>query len=201
MDRHDFTRVVRERAVPWRRVAFLICGDWTRADDLVQVALIRLYRHWHRIEPDGLEAYARRVISRLAVDEAARAARRGEVFGEVPDRPGNATAVDEAVGGTLDVRAALRTVPPRQRAVLVLRFYAGLDVAETAAALRISRGTVKSQCARGLATLRTALGPHADLGVTATGDSTAAAVPTGPGRDRRTRAGDTGQPHAQRLRG
>ncbi|MEU4804938.1 sigma-70 family RNA polymerase sigma factor [Actinosynnema sp. NPDC023587] len=158
MDRHDFTRVVRERAVPWRRVTFLICGDWGRAEDLMQVVLIRLYRQWHRIDENGLEAYVRRIISRLAVDEAQRAARRGEVLGEVPDLAGTGVAVDEAVSGVLDVRAALRKVPPRQRAVLVLRFYDELTVAETATALRISQGTVKSQSARGLQALQTALG-------------------------------------------
>ncbi|MBP2340073.1 RNA polymerase sigma-70 factor (sigma-E family) [Saccharothrix coeruleofusca] len=187
MDRHDFTHVVRERSVPWRRVAFLICGDWGRAEDLTQVALIRLYRHWHRIDGDGLEAYVRRVISRLAVDEAKRAARRGEVLGEVPDRAGSGVAVDEAVSGTLDVREALRKVPPRQRAVLVLRFYDELSVAETAAALGISQGTVKSQCARGLQALQTALGLPVDSHWAPTAHSWS--------------AGHTERPHAERSRG
>ncbi|ACU34400.1 SigE family RNA polymerase sigma factor [Actinosynnema pretiosum subsp. pretiosum] len=158
MDRQDFTRIARERAVPWRRVAYLICGDWGRAEDLVQAALLRMYKHWHRIEPRGLEAYARKVISRLALDEAKRASRRKEVLGEVPDRP--AAQFDEEVDGAPEVRAALKAMPPRQRAVIVLRFYADLDVAATAKALGITQGTVKSQCSRGLDSLRAALGPH-----------------------------------------
>ncbi|MGH3860805.1 SigE family RNA polymerase sigma factor [Actinokineospora sp.] len=166
MDRHNFSQVARENAVRWRRIAFLISGDWGRAEDMVQEALLRMYRQWHRIDVGGVDAYARRVLSRLAIDEARRRERRGEVFGPVPERPAAGSAVDDVV----DVRAAIARVPPRQRAVLVLRYYGGLSVAETAAALRISEGTVKSQCARGLNALRAALGESAREGQTEAGE-------------------------------
>ncbi|AHH99180.1 SigE family RNA polymerase sigma factor [Kutzneria viridogrisea] len=152
-DREAFTPTVRRRARDWRRIAFLICGDWTHADDILQMSLLRLYRHWHRIDPEGLDAYARKVIVRVAIDESRRAHRRAEVLSEPPDAPAGGVPVDDHV----DVREALSKVPPRQRAVLALRFYCDLTVAQTASALRISEGTVKSQTTRGLTTLRSFL--------------------------------------------
>lgn len=159
-DRREFAIVAQERAAGWRRMAFLICGDWTQAEDLVQVVLIRLFQRWHRIDEHGVDAYARKAITRLAIDQARRPHRRHEVASEqVPDRPGRAVDRDAA----LDVRDALASVPARQRATLVLRFYSGLTVSETASALGVSEGTVKSQTARGLATLRAALHLEAAL--------------------------------------
>ncbi|WP_433271507.1 RNA polymerase sigma factor [Actinosynnema sp. CS-041913] len=155
MDRLDFTRVVVDRAMAWRRVAFLICGDWQGAEDLVQTTVMRLYRQWHRLDAEGVEAYARRVISRLAIDAARKRARFGEVRAVVPEEASAEGASREDV---MDVRAALSGVPAGQRAVLVLRFYLDLSVAETAAVLGIGPGTVKSQCARGLEALRMRLG-------------------------------------------
>lgn len=140
-------------------MAFPICGDWPLAEDVVQTALLRLYRQWHRLEPEGLEAYARRVVARLALGEAKHRHRRFEVLGDLPDRP--SAAADADAEEVLDVRAALRRVPPRQRAVLVLRFYCDLSVSQTATVLRISEGTVKSQSARGLDALRAHLGAPA----------------------------------------
>ncbi|TVT54953.1 sigma-70 family RNA polymerase sigma factor [Amycolatopsis rhizosphaerae] len=152
-ERQLFTQVARERAVSWRRVAFLMCGDWVQAEDIVQMALIRLARHWHRIDLAGVEAYARKVIARLVVDGARRSRHLEELQAFTPDQPVMGPNSDEV----LDIREALRHVPPRQRAVLVLRFYCDLTVAQTAAALDINEGTVKSQTARGLDTLRSFL--------------------------------------------
>lgn len=155
MDRSDFAAIVRERAAGWRRVAFLITGDWSRADDLLQQALMRMYGRWHAIEPHAVDAYARTVLTRLAIDEARRPYRRSEVSADVvPERAATHPNADDVI----DVRAALMQVPPRQRAALVLRFYHQLSVEETAQALGVTQGTVKSQTARGLDNLRAALG-------------------------------------------
>lgn len=157
-DRWEFSQLVRERAVVWRREAFLMCGDWSLAEDLVQTALLRMYVRRHRLDPAGIDAYARRVVSRLAIDEARRPYRRAELRNALPDTPVD----DPEAAAALDVRAALQKVPPKQRAVLVLRFFSDLTNAEAAKVLRISEGTVKSQAARGLSTLRQLLGENTE---------------------------------------
>lgn len=156
-ERRDFTAIVAGRLPAWRRTAYLCCGDWTRVDDLLQTALLRLYSAWHRVNPDGVDAYARAVIARLAIDESRRPWRRSEIPTEIP-RPGrDEPAPDGDHDAVVDLRAALLTVPIRQRVTLVLRFYGDWSVTETAKALGVSEGTVKSQTARGLAALRAAV--------------------------------------------
>ena len=157
-ERSEFVEVVRERSAAWSRTAFLMCGDWARAEDLLQAALLKLYLKWSRINLDGVDAYARRVILRLAIDESRRPHRRSEVSGDPPEA---AASVPDAAA-VLDVRAALQQVPAKQRAVLVLRFYHQLSVAEAAEVLRVTQGTVKSQTARGLEKMRELL----DIGST-----------------------------------
>lgn len=154
----DFVGVVQERAPAWRRVAYLICGDWSRADDLLQQALIRMYVRWSRIDVTTVDAYARKIITRLAIDESRRSYHRKEVTGAVPDRSATMPSTVDA----LVVREALQTVPPGQRAALVLRYYQGLSVSETARALGVSEGAVKSQTSRGLTALRRRLGTGVD---------------------------------------
>ena len=149
-DRAEFSVVARDRARLWRHIAYLMCGDWARAEDLVQQAMLRMYTRWHRIDPGGIDAYARKVITRLAIDESRRPYRRYEQGGELPEVAAHSSSMEDA----LAVRDALQQVPPKQRAAIVLRYYQELSVAETAAALGVSEGTVKSQTARGLATLR-----------------------------------------------
>lgn len=151
--RDEFVSVVGARALGWRRVAFFICGDWDRAEDLLQQALLRMYVRWNRIDPAAVDAYARTVITRLAIDDARRPHRRREVSGEPPERELTGPSVEDA----LVVRDALQTLPRGQRAAVVLRYYQGLSVAETATTLGVSTGAVKSQTSRGLTALRAAL--------------------------------------------
>ena len=139
-----------------RRTAFLLSGDWFLADDLVQETLVRMYGAWPRIDRrDGVTHYSRRVLVNLHLDHRRRPSRRERPTDDVPDRPcvqdGPADDDREAV------LAALRCVPPRQRAVLVLRFWDDLSVDQTAEVLGIGAGTVKSQTSRGLVALRSAL--------------------------------------------
>jgi RNA polymerase sigma-70 factor (sigma-E family) len=147
----EFTAYVAARAPALRRVAYLLCGDWHRAEDLTQSALARLYLAWSRARRTGaIDRYARRIVVRVFLDERRRLWRREVPTAVLPEPPVAAhTSEDRLV-----VLEALDLVPPRQRAALVLRFWEDLSVAETAEALGCSEGTVKSQTARGLAALR-----------------------------------------------
>ena len=168
----DFDDFARSRQAHLRRTAHLLCGDWHLAEDLTQTALAKLYAVWRRVRqlesPDG---YARRVLYRTFIDETRR--RRWW------ERTGAGAGVGEGEGAyqedlvapasdpdlRLTLLDALRQLPPRGRAVLVLRFWEDQSVEATAAALGCSVGTVKSQTSRGLGTLRTILADSGkDLG-------------------------------------
>lgn len=160
-----FEQYFRTRRDAVRRSAYLLCGDWHRADDLAQTAFVALHRKWRTIrEPAALDAYVRRTLVRALVDETRRPWRRERFVADLPeprtraagDGPADGVATREALVG------ALRRLPPRQRAVLVLRFLEGLDVAATAKALGCREGTVKSQTAHGLSALRSVLGTALD---------------------------------------
>ncbi|TDQ05383.1 RNA polymerase sigma factor [Labedaea rhizosphaerae] len=166
-------RAFREFAVanagPLRRSAYLFCGDWHFAEDLMQASLVKVYRAWSRVQrQDRLGNYARQVLLRTWLDEKRKPWRRAEFSATVPDTPDVSADPDERAqrDWTRDVvRTALLAIPPKQRAVVVLRYFDDLSVAETAQVMRCSEGTVKSQTARGLDALRAALraGGHADL--------------------------------------
>ncbi len=162
----EFAEFFRARRDAVRRSAFLLCGDWHRADDLAQGAFVALHRHWRSIRDRGaLDAYLRRCLVRAVVDESRRPWRRERLVADIPEPRELAVrgaGHAESVSTRHALAQALRWVPPRQRAVLVLRFFEGLDVAATAAAMRCSPGTVKSQTARGLDALRAVLGDALD---------------------------------------
>ncbi|AQZ70304.1 RNA polymerase subunit sigma-24 [[Actinomadura] parvosata subsp. kistnae] len=152
----EYTAYVRGRLSWLRKIAYSLCQDWHRADDLVQTAITRLYVKWRKARAaDDLDAYVRVMLVRVFLAEQ----RRGW-FSRVRLTP--AMAHEPFEGGdrdtAMDLRRALAAVPPRQRATLVLRFHCDLSVEQTAHALGCSTGTVKSQTARGLATLRAMLG-------------------------------------------
>ncbi len=145
-----------------RRTAYLLCGDWHRADDLTQIAFVKLYGAWGKVrDRAALDAYVRTCLVRATVDESRRPWRRERSVDELPEHSGAADVGVDLASGVVDrelMRQALDVVPPGQRAVLVLRYYEGMDVAATAVALECSEGNVKSQTARGLAALKAALG-------------------------------------------
>jgi RNA polymerase sigma-70 factor (sigma-E family) len=143
---------VAGRQARLRRVAYAVCGDWDRAEDLLQTALTKLYIAWPRVRRDGREdAYVRQIIVRANLDEVRRPWWRRERPGlEGIDPPAPVQDLDTCG----DLVAALQSLPPMQRSVVVLRHWLGLSVAETAADLRISEGTVKSHSSRGLERLR-----------------------------------------------
>lgn len=133
------------------RSAFLLCGDRDEAEDLVQSTLVKVVQHWRRLQRvDHLDAYTRKILVNAFIASRRRLWRRERAFAEVPD--GAAAAGDPDVG--IAVRAALARLNPRQRAVLVLRYWEDLSVEETAHLLGMRRNTVKSHAARGLAVLR-----------------------------------------------
>lgn len=134
------------------RSAYLLCGDRDEAEDLVQSTLVKVVLGWRRLRRiDNVEAYARRTLVNTYIASRRRFWRREQPYGQMPDR-----AAEH--GGDLDtglqVRAALGRLTPKQRAVLVLRYWDDLSVEATAAALGMRTGTVKSHTARGLAVLR-----------------------------------------------
>lgn len=160
MRREGFDDWLSAVAPRLQRTAFLLTGDWGLAQDLVQDACAVTWSKWSSISPQAAEAYTRTVMARGA---AARWRRRWRVempHAEPPEHPGS--DLWEHVDRRESLRAALLGLPPRQRAVLVLRFYDDLSEADTAAALGCALGTVKSAAARGPIALR-ATGIATDL--------------------------------------
>jgi len=154
----EFSAYVAARARLLRRSAYLLCGDWHRAEDLTQSALTKVYLAWSRVRrADNVDAYVRQVLVRTYLDEQRRRWRSEQLSGETLDglRPDPAAASDQR----LDLLRALATLPPRQRAAVVLRCWEDLPITEVARALDCSEGTVKSQTSRGLAALRGVLAP------------------------------------------
>ncbi|WP_196452274.1 SigE family RNA polymerase sigma factor [Planomonospora sp. ID82291] len=159
---HDFGDFVAARATSLLRVAYLACGDRAEAEDLLQSALERTYRNWERVRHDTVEAYVRRTIVNTAISRARRRAILRIVPARaLPERPTRPADVDLRHV----LMDALRGLPPRQRAVVVLRYWEDLTEAQTAEALGCAVGTVKSQASKALAKLRTALGETSVEGV------------------------------------
>jgi RNA polymerase sigma-70 factor (sigma-E family) len=156
MNRHDFDRFVADSTDGLLRTAYLIVWDLPEAEDLVQETLFKVARRWPKASRmEHPAAYARRILVNLALDGSLkRSRRRAELNAARPIHP----AVPAAPLDTHDeLHAALVALPPRQRAVLVLRYFLDLPEAEVAAALQCSLGTVKSTASRGLARLEQTL--------------------------------------------
>lgn len=149
----DFVR--RRRSHLLGTAVVLTAGDHHLAEDLVQGVLVRLYLAWGRAtRRGGVDAYARRALVNAFIDHRRRPSVARETVTEtVPDRAAaTASLADESVDAEL--LAALKALPERMRAAVVLRHVADLSVEDAAEALGCSPGTVKSQTARGLAKLR-----------------------------------------------
>jgi RNA polymerase sigma-70 factor (sigma-E family) len=150
----DFARFVRANTPALLRTAYLLAGDAHAAEELVQDTLVRLYPKWHLVEAaEAPLAYVRRSLANQYVNHSRRPSRREITLDALPERP---VLTDPA--GQLDDRdqlwAMLDTLPARQRAALVLRYFHDLPDEEIGAALGCQLGTVRSLISRGLAALR-----------------------------------------------
>ena len=157
------------------RTAYLVTGDAGHAEDLVQESLFKIARNWSRVVTmDSPVAYARRILINAALDDSKRRSRHRDELARhrLPDRPLSRPWESEiswgALAGTddrLELVRALGGLPPRQRAVLVLRYFDDLTEAEVASTLGCSLGTVKSTHSRALEKMR-ALVPDTSPGLT-----------------------------------
>jgi RNA polymerase sigma-70 factor (sigma-E family) len=162
-DRDGFEQFVTSRRAALLRSAYLMTGDLHDADDLVQVTLVKAVGAWERIV-DRPEPYVRRILAREVTNRWRRRRWREVAHGELPERP----APDGRQPEEIDLlQNALATLSPRQRAVVVLRYYDDLTERETADALGISVGTVKSHARDALARLRDLVPGSPPLEVTA----------------------------------
>ncbi|MFF5080446.1 SigE family RNA polymerase sigma factor [Actinoplanes sp. NPDC000266] len=150
----EFRVFVQGMAASLHRTAYLLCGDWYLADDLVQEALAKAYSHWRKVQKaDSPSAYVRRIL----INESRRHWRRNRRVdvSEVPDI--TVPDLSDGVVTRADLLQALQSLTMRQRATVVLRFLEGLSERETAEALKCSQGTVKSQTSRALIKLKSVL--------------------------------------------
>ena len=157
--------VTAQRTALLRMARLLTAGDDAAAEDLVQTTLTRLYVHWSRVRRAGNPVgYARTSLTHAFIDEQRRAYSRRETPTDrhLADQPTHDD--DQDLAHT--VLAALATLAPRQRAVVVLRHFLDLDVAETARVLGCTTGTVKSQNAKALDRLRSTLEPAITVSTT-----------------------------------
>ena len=137
------------------RVAYLMCGDWHEAEDLVQTTLARLYVSWHRVRRrDSTDAYARRVMLNAFLSQRRRSRLRETPVAELADA---AAAVPDA-DLRLTLAAALQRLPPRGRAVVVLRYVDDHSIESVARLMNATPAAVKSLNTRALAQLRDLLG-------------------------------------------
>ncbi|MGC4895125.1 SigE family RNA polymerase sigma factor [Micromonospora sp. DT31] len=150
-----YVEYVTARLPRLHRTAYLLCADAFQADDIVQATLTALYLNWKRaVAADNLDGYVHRIMVRRHLDERRRGWSKVLLGDRVPELSAPA---DHGVEERDALVTALRSLPKGQRAVVVLRFFADLSVEATAEAMGCSTGNVKSQCSRGLASLREAL--------------------------------------------
>jgi RNA polymerase sigma-70 factor (sigma-E family) len=167
-----------------RRKAYLLTGDWHRADDLVQDTLVGMYAVWPRVaRGENVDGYASRVLVHKHVDEKRRPWRREHLVDAVPETVDDAAALGfDAVDARDDVLvAALAALPAVQRAVLVLRYTDDLALDDIARLLDLPVGTVKSRLSRGSDAVRAELARlgHPRAGAAVPSVSSVSSVPEG----------------------
>lgn len=139
-----------------RRASYLLCHDSHEADDLVQTALTSAYARWHKVRRDDAYAYVRRALVNAYIDTTRR---RRPVPTDPGSRPGLDRGVppDHAVEQRSELTDLLAPLSPRERSIIVWRYYLDAPEAEVAERLGVSPGTVKSTASRALARLRSAI--------------------------------------------
>ena len=161
-DEQQYVDYVTARLPTLRRLAGSLAKDSHKADDIVQTAITKLYVHWHRAKAaDNLDAYVRTIVVRTFLNEQRLRWSRVRLTEDVIELPAREAPEVET---RLVIADALDRIPPKLRAVLVLRFLCDLPVREVADTLGCSENTVKSQTARGLTALRQVLGNRLDVG-------------------------------------
>ena len=157
-----FDHVARERGAALVRYAYLLCGDWSQAEDLVQDALVKAFsRGRSGLTIANAEAYVRRAIATTTVD-GFRVQGRWRAVRHLFAVPDQHTGAADAVGDRLDVARALAALSPRQRTCIVLRYYEDLPIAEIADTLGFAVGTAKRYLSDGIRALEAQLGPLAE---------------------------------------
>ncbi|WP_166388567.1 SigE family RNA polymerase sigma factor [Catellatospora methionotrophica] len=172
----EFREFVTARSAALLRTAYLLAGDWSTAEDLLQTALTKTYLAWKRLgQIEAVEPYARRVLVNTATSWWRRRWHGERPTEFLPERAAPDNLEEQLERDVMWKH--VKALPARQRAVLVLRFYEDMSEAQTAAMLQISPGTVKSQTSRALGTLRQRLAAE---GITGRLPSAQAAEPAVP---------------------
>jgi RNA polymerase sigma-70 factor (sigma-E family) len=163
-DESSYVEFVSVRWTSLFRLAYLLTGSEHAAEDLLQTALLRVFVAWPKVQrTEAPDAYVRRVLVNAAISDGRRRARRPEVLSDdvpEPTGPGSNADAPEGADGVVDRDALwplVEALPPRQRAVVVLRYYEDLTEREIATILGCAPGTVKSQASAAMKSLRNAL--------------------------------------------
>lgn len=157
----DFSEYAAGKIQWLRSVAYLLCLDWQRADDLGQVAITKLYAKWrHASKVENLDGYVRTILVNAFLHEHRTAWWKRATL---TDQEPSAAVVASDIESLLDLRDVLKSLPPRRRAAVVLRFYEELSVHETAEVLGCSAGTVESETAHALDVLQPKLAQRTQI--------------------------------------
>jgi RNA polymerase sigma-70 factor (sigma-E family) len=167
---NEYVQYARASTARLHRIAYMLCGDAHRADDVVQETLASMYVRWPALRSvDNIDAYVRTMLVRSFLRERRRPWSRVRLGGVAPETAGPVGS-GAPVGSTVEDRdrlvRALARIPARQRAVLVLRFLCDMSVEDVASTLRCSAGTVKSQTSHGLAAMRRLIDGAPQMGST-----------------------------------